>query len=380
MTILNDISKCNGCGACEQSCPVSCIRMQPDSEGFLRPVIDESRCVKCHKCERTCPIANPQVDDGQKPMAIAAKNKDDEVRHSSSSGGVFTALAEAILDVGGVVFGAGFDDEFNVVHKYAETKEGIREFRGSKYVQSKIGHTYIECRAFLEAGRAVLFTGTPCQIGGLYAYLGKPYENLYTQEFVCHGVPSPLVWSSYVKHREETAHAKPVRVCFRNKDVSWSQYSMRFEFTDGTVYRSVVPNDVFLRGFISDIYLRPSCYDCAFKATHHVADITLADFWGIDDINADFNDRKGTSLLLIHSPSGKSLWNRVSQGFESFEVEFDEAIKSNPSYFKSVSHTKLRRHFFDDFNKSKHKPIDKLILKYCGTGLAAKVRRYFIRL
>ncbi len=380
MKILNDISQCNGCGACEQSCPVKCISMQQDNEGFWRPIIDEWHCVKCRKCERICPVANPHFDDGQKPIAIAAKNKDDKVRRTSSSGGVFSAFAEKIIDMGGVVFGAGFDDKFNVVHQYTETKEGILYLRGSKYVQSTIGHTYIDCRNFLEAGRTVLFTGTPCQIGGLYSFLGKSYDNLYTQEFVCHGVPSPLVWSKYVQHREKSAKAKTQKVCFRSKNISWSKYSMRFEFVDGTEYSSVVQNDVYLRGFISDIYLRPSCYNCAFKTTHRMADMTLADFWGIDSINSEFNDDKGTSLLLIHSPAGIKLWNSVSQDFESLEVAFDEAIKSNPAYFKSVNKTELRNKFFKDLQNHKNKPIDKLILKYCGIGLIAKIRRFLIRL
>ena len=363
---------CSGCGACASSCPQNCIEMKADNEGFLRPEIDYSKCISCGKCRNICPVINRYKDDNREPKVIAAKNKDDAVRLSSSSGGVFFAVAEKIIESGGVVFGAGFDKDMNVVHKFSETVEGIKEFKGSKYVQSNIGNSYLKAKEFLDAGRVVLFTGTPCQIGGLQAYLGKEYNNLYTLDFICHGVPSPLVWQKYVKYKEKKAASKTQSAFFRHKKYGWKKFSLQFKFSNCSENLQVLSEDLYMQGFLADLYLRPSCYQCSFKNMHRVSNITLADFWGIDNIAPEFNDDKGTSLVLIHSLKGESLWEEVSSKFDVLKVDFDDAIKSNLSYLRSVKAPALRKTFFKKLNK---KPINRLISGFVGRGYIAKLRR-----
>ena len=196
---------CTGCAACYSICPVRCISMQEDSEGFLYPVVEKDKCTSCKKCETVCPAIVQRNE--RKPLYVyAAKNLNEEIRRQSSSGGIFTLIAESIIQEGGVVFGARFNENWEVVHDYTETIEGLAAFRGSKYVQSRIGNTYLSAKDFLLAGRKVLFSGTPCQIAGLKAFLQDDYDNLLTVDLVCHGVPSPLVWKRYL---DETIKLPP---------------------------------------------------------------------------------------------------------------------------------------------------------------------------
>lgn len=233
---------CVGCNACVQRCPKSCISMHEDEQGFLYPVVNADLCINCHLCEKVCPVIN-QAEPRKPLQTYAAKNRDSEVKRNSSSGGIFYALAEMIISEGGVVFGAKFNDDWEVVHAYAETLEGIKAFQGSKYVQSGIGETFTQAEQFLKAGRRVMFTGTPCQIAGLKHFLRKDYgSQLLTVDVVCHGVPSPLVWREYLKYitRPKGASAgkntdfestlKDIeirdisRISFRDKRISWEKY------------------------------------------------------------------------------------------------------------------------------------------------------------
>ena len=261
MIHITDKSKCCGCNACVQICPKQCIQIQEDGEGFLYPLVDVDMCVDCKLCEKVCPIITP--NEPQKPVKVyAAKHKDDEIRLKSSSGGIFTLLAEQIIDEGGVVFGARFDEYWEVMHDYTETKEGLAVFRGSKYVQSRIGNTFQQAENFLKQGRKVMFTGTPCQIAGLRRFLRKEYENLLAVDFVCHGVPSPKVWRMYL---DETlarqgigkntvlSHAmlrqKFIRsVEFRSKSTGWKKYSFALTLTKASAdgeENSVLLSSVF---------------------------------------------------------------------------------------------------------------------------------------
>lgn len=198
MINIKDKSNCCGCNACVQKCPKQCISMREDDEGFLYPYVDKILCIDCGLCEKTCPVINSKEE--RKPLNVfAAKKPNDEVRMQSSSGGIFTLLAENVIDEGGVVFGAGFNERWEVVHSFAEKKEDLAKFRGSKYVQSKVGNSYKQAEAFLKQGRKVLYSGTPCQIAGLKQYLRKDYANLLAVDFICHGVPSPGVFRTYLR-------------------------------------------------------------------------------------------------------------------------------------------------------------------------------------
>lgn len=226
MIQLDKKQTCTGCHACAAKCPKQCIKMISDTEGFWYPQIDEEECINCGLCERVCPIITPiKFEDPFSPMAYACYNRDEKVRLASSSGGIFTLIAEAVLKQGGVVFGAGFDEDFNVCHQCVERVEDLDKLRMSKYVQSKIGETYREAENFLKENRLVLFTGTPCQIGGLKAYLGKSYDNLITQDIICHGVPSPMVWEDYLAFRKNPTAAAP-----RGKSLSDERISAGSDF------------------------------------------------------------------------------------------------------------------------------------------------------
>ena len=363
---------CTGCSACAQSCPKQCISMFPDEEGFLRPVINEDKCVNCGKCRKVCSAVHPIEDDGILPRAFAAAHLDDEIRNISSSGGMFSAFSAAVLERGGAIIAAGFDEHFRVIHKVCTCEETLNELRRSKYVQSDINGMYQEARRRLESGQIVLFCGTPCQIGGLFAFLGKEYPNLYSVDFICHGVPSPKLWEKYLNFREKKVNARVTDVSFRNKITGWKNYSMRIWFENGGEYCGTVSRDYYLRSFIMDMDLRPSCYQCRFKQLHRQADITLADFWGIREAAPSLADDKGMSLVLVHSEKGTELMELVRDTVRWSEVDCDKALQSNPSVTMSVSRPGLRKRFMKDANRL---PFDKLYEKYCGTGLTAKVRR-----
>lgn len=361
MIKIKDKSACCGCVACVQRCPKQCISLKEDKEGFLYPIVDEQTCIDCGLCEKVCPIINP--NEPREPLKVyAAKHKDDEIRMKSSSGGIFTLLAEQIIDEGGVVFGARFDEYWEVMHDYTETKEGLAVFRGSKYVQSRIGNTYQQAENFLKQGRKVMFTGTPCQIAGLKRFLRKEYENLLAVDFVCHGVPSPKVWRMYL---DETlarqgigkntvfSHAmlrqKFIRsVEFRSKSTGWKKYSFALTLTQATadgeensvLLSSVFWENPFMRSFLCDFILRPVCYQCTCKSGKSGADITLGDFWGIEIIKPELDDDRGCGLVMDYTNSKCYFHNQNMN-----EMTYENAKLGNPSICKSV-HIPLNRKFY----------------------------------
>lgn len=363
MIRITEKSKCTGCSACSSICPKQCITITADNEGFLYPVVNAELCINCGLCEKVCPILNGKTSTNEREIkAYAAINNNEEIRLKSSSGGIFTLIAESVIDKGGVVFGAAFDNDFKVIHKYTETKEGLEDFRGSKYVQSVIGETYKQAKNFLESGRIVLFTGTPCQIGGLYSYLGKDYDNLITQDLICHGVPSPMVWRKYLEYRESVSRASARRMSFRRKNCGWKTFSVSFEFSNNTEYVAKLTDDPYMQAFLRNLCLRPSCYDCKFKTKHRQADITLADFWGAQNFLPEMDDDKGTSLIIINSDRGKDIFNKISNKTKFSEVNIEEAIKNNSSMIQSVVLPKKRENFIADI---KAKPFNKVVDSYC---------------
>lgn len=366
MIDITDKRKCCGCHACANICPKHCIEMVYDDEGFLYPKIDKDKCINCGLCEKICPILKKeklQKKDIEKkiPLAYAMKNKNLEVRMKSSSGGIFSLIAEYVLNQNGVVFGAGFDKNFKVVHTKIDKVEDIEKLRISKYVQSEIGDTYRQAKELLNEGRIVLFTGTPCQIGGLLSFLGKDYPNLYTQDLICHGVPSPKVWEKYVEYREKEANSKIEKVIFRKKVDSWKRYSFSFMFKNKTEYlRTPYYKDPMMKMFLLNKCLRPSCHKCAFKEINRFCDITLADFWGINGVKPEMNDDKGTSLVLIHSEKGKKLFEEIKDKVDLCPVDFYKAIRHNPMVKRSARPFQ-RKSMMRDFKKL---PFEKVVKKY----------------
>lgn len=344
--------------------------MESDAEGFWYPDINKDDCVNCGLCEQTCPVLH-NTELKHTPTAYAAYNKNDVIRRESSSGGLFTLIAEHVIDNGGVVFGAVFNENFNVLHVAAECKEDLSKMRCSKYVQSKIGDTYKQAEDLLKQGRRVLFTGTPCQISGLKSYLGREYDNLMCQDIICHGVPSPMVWQKYVAFREKKAAATVNAASFRSKINGWKDFSLSMIHENGVEYSDTINRDMYLVAFNKNLYLRPSCYSCVFKTEQREADITLADFWGIQNVVPEMDDDKGTSLLIIHSEKGHRVFDEIKDKVISLQVEIKDAAKYNPAMMKSMAVHPYRKDFFAALNSSE---FDTLINKYCKDKLSERIK------
>lgn len=348
MIDITNKSKCCGCTACVQSCPVHCISLLEDNEGFVYPKVDKDLCINCNRCERTCPILNPERQ--QIPQCVyAAKNKNEEQRKLSSSGGVFIPLAERIIENHGVVFGARFDDNWEVEHSYAETKEELKTLMRSKYVQSRIGNSYLKVEEFLKKGRDVLFVGTSCQIAGLKKFLGKDYDNLLSVDFICHGVPSLAVWR---KHLYEIKVKNIVSINFREKtndDFSWRKFGLQIIGSSGQLYSKSLEQDTYLRGFLADLYLRPSCYDCPAKGGKSHSDITMADYWGVHTTFPEWNDNRGVSLAIVNSDKGENIFKNISSRLYYKEITVQDIHTANESYFKSPKRPHASERFWKQF-------------------------------
>lgn len=337
---------CTGCAACANTCPKRCIQMTADREGFLRPAVDAAQCVDCGACQKACPILHPVTCDN-KTAAYAAIHKDESIRMKSTSGGVFSLLCQWIFDRSGVVFGAAFADDFSVEHRCVYSMDELSVLRTAKYAQSRIGNSFQDVKQYLNDGQWVLFSGTPCQVGGLRAFLGKEYERLVLVDLVCHGVPSPAVWSQYIDYRSkiDASESAPISINLRSKKTGWPSYSVQFEYENGEHYSSLNSEDPYLRCFVGDLCLRPSCYDCRFKGLSRTSDFTLGDYWGVWSQLPAFNDGKGTSLVLLHSEKAKTIWQQISEDLQVQAVSVLSCLDENPSALRSSPCPEKRSEF-----------------------------------
>ncbi|NLF02175.1 MAG: 4Fe-4S dicluster domain-containing protein [Anaerolineales bacterium] len=321
---------CTGCGACVQCCPEACISMRTDAEGFAYPQIDTQRCIKCGLCSSVCPSSGDGLGlhrGAPQPQLFAAWHLDDQIRHSSSSGGVFTALAQTILSAGGVVYGAAFDELWRLRHVGIGDEAQLAQLRGSKYLQSATCSTFCEVEAHLAIGSSVLYSGTPCQISGLYAYLGGAQEGLVTVDLICHGVPSPLVFDAYLQHCARLAGDAPVSVSFRDKLKGWRRYSMHIEMQSGRHYAQTLDRDPFLIGFLRNHCLRPSCHSCSYAQVQRIADITLGDYWGIARFHPELDDDRGVSEVLVNTARGQRLFEACASRLFVQECPLEEGMQ-----------------------------------------------------
>lgn len=308
--VINSKNKgdCCGCGACAAVCPKKAITMKTDSEGFWYPQVDSSLCVDCGLCKKTCTFnvewGGIKEQCAARPMAVyGVKHKDEGIRASSRSGGVFTALSDQILKQGGSVYGVGLTKDFLAEHRRAVTSEERDEFRGSKYIQSRMDGIYAQIREDLRAGKAVLFSGTPCQTAAVRKAMEKENcENLLLVDIVCHGVPSPKVWRDYLDEMEKEHGGKVTAVDFRNKKFGWADHIESFVINGKEYY-----SDIFRTLFGTHEIIRPSCYYCKYKKVIRTGDITIADYWGIDKAIPGFNDNKGVSLVLVNTEKGQRI-------------------------------------------------------------------------
>ena len=347
---------CCGCEACVQVCPQKCIDFLADNQGFLYPKVRKDSCIDCGLCENVCPILNQAVPSPiSHTKLFAVKSKDDVVRQQSSSGGFFSVLSEYILGNNGVIYGAAFDDAFNVCHSRVDDIADIHKLRGSKYVQSRIGQTFSECKDDLKAGKLVLFTGTPCQISALRHFLRKDYDNLIKVEVVCHGVPSPMIYQQYLKETiiKDVEDRTITKVNFRTKLGSWKKYFFTVEYKDrGEIceYKECVTDSLYMKGFLSDLYIRPSCFECPAKKFTSGADFTIADFWGQEYTFPEFDDDKGVSAVFANTVKAQEVFNKISAVV--IEKPFVDFIKYNPSLVKSPVQTSSYGKFWKLYTKT----------------------------
>lgn len=360
MIEIVDKSKCCGCTACYNICPKSCIKMEADFEGFKYPVINKDICIDCGLCEKVCPCLKEQKDEGE-PIAYAVQNKNDSVLKSSTSGGFFTPLAEYVIANNGIVYGAAFDQEFNVVHKKCDKSNQyeLSAFRGSKYVQSELGNTFFEIKSYLKQDKLVCFSGTPCQVEGLKAYLGKEYENLITVDFVCHGTPSPKLWNKYLDYQKNKYNSKIDSISFRNKTYGYHSGTMGISFKSGKTYFGSARVDYMLKSFFKEISSRPSCYKCHFKQLNHVCDMTIFDCWNVSKLVEGLKDEdKGYTNLFIHSLKGQEIFDEIKDCYANYRANCQSAVLLDGSmvlnsatphaerndYYKNIDNYELNEH------------------------------------
>lgn len=369
-------NKCCGCGNCAIVCPKHCIEMRPNSRGFLFPAIDHESCIHCGKCENSCPVLNTESEDAEDTAFFAAINQNKAERVASSSGGFFPVLAEYVLDMGGVVFGAAFDEGAHHLHHIIiKTKEELISQRGSKYIQSDLEKSFSTAESLLKAEQTVLFTGTPCQIAALYSYLGCSYPKLITMDVICHGVASPMLWSKYTEELEVRYKSKMRNAAFRDKKYGWRAYSMCISFQNGKTYRQFFKQDPFGKAFLSNLMLRPSCFECSFKTIQRPSDFTAGDFWGNGKLMPD--DDYGISLILIHSEQGKRIWKEIGKCFEFKELSKERAVKGNTSLYESVKCTMDIDRFYD---RVSHEGFSNAVEGYLPNKVTFKQRiRYFVK-
>lgn len=354
---LADKAHCSGCAACMNICPMGAITMQADREGFLYPSISEDKCVGCMKCQKVCPVLVPVKSNDLEQSECYAVWAIDDIRRISSSGGMFSLLAEHILEQNGVVYGVAFDKEWNVSHIRVDNLEDLSKLRGSKYVQSNIGYIFRQVKQDMEENRKILFSGSPCQIAGLYNYIGMQNENLLTVDLLCHGVPSAKVFQKYLK--DSFGDKQIIDIRFRDKKIyKWSS-SMHIAFADGSQYDASCREDSFYKGFLPCLILRPSCEKCSWSSVGRIADISIGDFWGIHTYSQECDDGKGTSSVLINTELGKKYFLEVQiRMVLKKQMSLKELIPGNSTLVRPFQAHTGRKHFFNDIDVL---PMKKLV-------------------
>lgn len=364
MLILDKKEECCGCTACVNICPVGCISMQPDEEGFLYPNIDKEKCIECQKCETVCPIKNKK-NNTKEVEAICARAKDLKIVKDSTSGGFFTPIAQDVLDNNGIVVGAICNDDNKIEHIIVNSnnKEDLSKLRGSKYVQSDLKDLFAIVRSELKIGTKVCFTGTPCQVSGLLNYLEKEYENLITIDMICKGVPSPKLWKKYVEYQEKKYNSKIKQVSFRKKTYGYHSGTMELAFENGKKYRGSGRVDYHLKSFYKDICSRPSCYDCSFKSDKHPSDYTIFESWHASTVVPGLKDDDlGYTSVFINSARGRNLFSEIKDKYEWYPIDKEQAIELDGIMVRNNSkpHSK-RNEFYKDLDKES---LDKHVARF----------------
>ena len=372
--VLKNESLCCGCRACEQVCPKSCISLVPNTEGFLYPICDEDQCISCGLCEKVCPFENVITYDNPKKV-YASVSTDIKSLKISSSGGVFYQLAHQIIEQGGVVIGAAFDDGLDLNHRFATSLDDLLPLIGSKYIQSDTNDTFYKAKIYLNRGITVMFVGTPCQCAGIRAYLQQDYSNLLVCDFVCHGVPSKKLFEGYVKFLEKKHHGRLTNLIFRDKEKFGWSITLKYEIARNNktkIYYIPAGLSPYFFAFLRGKVLRESCYDCPYAQIRRPSDITLADFWGIDKVKPGVKFENGCSCVLINTEKGERLYDSVGGWTYKSEVSLDEAVSGNINFISPSNRDFVRDRIYNIFNKKG--------FKYVATHYCKNPRRFKIML
>lgn len=380
MVKLCNKNECCGCEACFNACKAGAISMKEDDEGFRFPIIDSEVCLNCGLCEKKCPVLNlSTINKENKRVCYAAYSKNYEVRTESSSGGVFTCLAQVILEKGGAVFGTRLDEDClgASIVEVTDISE-LEKLRGSKYMQSKVDDAYIRVKELLNDNRLVLFSGTPCQVEALYGFLGRKYENLFTIDFICYAVPSPKVWRKYVAYKENCRKDRVKKAYFRNKEKGWEDFGIKLCYENGSNEFNVFSQDYFGKVFKADLCFRKSCEQCQFRKEKRISDITIGDFWGIQTLCKEIDAYEGVSVLITNNEKAEKWLYEIEDTVFLKKVAFEDVLKRNPYFINSFRANKNRNAFFSGLDSIAY---DGLVEKYAKEriGLRNKIVGFFER-
>lgn len=342
------------------ACPVKAVSMAPDEEGFLYPQVDLQRCIHCGLCEQVCPVIHSPKRDPNKQRTFILRTRDSETLLQSTSGGFITPLAQWVLEEGGAVCGAVYDEEFRVVHRlFTGVDADISNIRGSKYVQSDLGDCFLRIQSLLNEGKKVCFIGTPCQVSGLKSFLQRNYESLITVDLVCHGVPSPKLWEKYCQYQQERFRSPISSVAFRNKTYGYHGGTMKIVFSNGKEYYASGRIDPMLKSFYNDVASRPSCYQCPMKGLDRCSDFTIMEGWHASVLVPGLkDDDRGYTSVIVQSEAGLKLLENLRERYECYEVDTRKAVdldgimveNNSPihpkraKFYQELSDTPLQRH------------------------------------
>ena len=385
MIEIKDKVQCCGCNACGDICPKNCITYENDIEGFWYPIINKEKCIDCGLCEKVCPVihsAELKHNDFEKSICYAAENKNIEVVFDSTSGGLFSALASAMYKDKGYVGGAIFNEDMSVRQYISADKKDLEKLRSSKYLQSHFDGFYKQVKELLIKGEKVLVCGSPCQMAALRTFLGKDYENLIIIDYICRGINSPKVWRKYLDTFEERYGSPVVYAKAKSKEYGWHNLTQKVTLANGKSYFETKDTSLFTQGYLkTGVYCRPSCYECKFKGFPRIADITLADFWGVEKLRKGFNKNLGTSLVMVNSKRGESFFEKIKSKLYLEQVTLDSAIDGNPALIKPLKAPIVNRDdfFIDLDNKTFTEVAQKYIKNQDSWKLKIKNFLRFIR-
>ena len=368
--------KCTGCSACMNICPYSAITMEEDIGGFKYPKIDKEKCRHCGLCDKVCELTNCRPKTV--PIrALGIKNKNEQIRATSTSGGAFYSMANYFLEQGGVVYGAAFDECWNVKHIRCSNAEQLKKLQRSKYVQSDLGSTFQDVESELKKGKKVLFSGTACQCSGLLSLLDVRKinrENLFTCDLVCHGVPSPQIWKEYVQFRERKCAIR--NIDFRNKQKGWRDFRILLEYENGKRKTFRQNEDYFLVLFFHNYILRTCCHSCLYSQVERLTDFTLGDFWGIENVDPNFSDDKGISVIFANSKKGDSIIDAISNNYTMISTAIDSVVQGQPNLRRPTPQNSRANEFWNDYQNKRD--FKYLIQKYADATVIGIIKRKYI--